>query len=1014
MQTYRREPSPNERLYMDYERLYTTLDMQMIIEGEGILDHDLLAESVRQACKVCPGASVVLTPEMQWVDKGMLPPIYYISAVEALDWQINEWAILKTKIDYTMQPIAEIYVIEGQPYRILFRIFHGAMDGKGALKWIDNIFRAMNKQTLIPAYEPYNDVSFLKGLKHYNARVWVEMKYKVLKQKKEGNLDVYWKHIRIDGQHKQVIAKVAHCLTAYFEGNNQRFLIPVDMRRHKPESECTANLTLPIFLDTDKAMTEGEINKQLLRQLREHKELNKQFAELDYIAKAPRKLKSIGIKSTVKLQEWIGRFAISGILSHLGKINLEEYSTSSFRAKRFYSLPVQQPFSPIALVAVQSSDALEIIFSSSTKFISQGEMDRLEELLKQAFQQEDKAIELVGEETLRPFDLLENWNKQVIQHKDDYAVSDQDRMLTYWELDKKSDTLVNHLKQQGVKPQDELVVYMNKSIDFVVAVLACIKYGCMYCPLDVALPSARLKQMIEHVRPKVILTQSEHIINIQAMGEHNVVAVDAIEEESLNCKNDELGNKRHQQLQVEPVEESKVQEQQENKEQCKYKCGDKVYKIFTSGSTGMPKGVEITYEGLCNYLGWAMQYYQIGKPFVCPLMTSLGVDLTITTLFLPLITGGTLKIGKEQLDGESLEAVLKDLEINTIKLTPTHLKLIEQLDLKVEGKEVLIVGGEDFSTVLAKQIQARFGEGCRIFNEYGPTEATVGCMVYEYQEQLDQVYSSVPIGKPIAHTSIRVEKGRLFVGGKGLAAGYDDAEMTAIKFVTKQNTRMYDTGDVVYMNDKQQLMYRGRSDRQVKIRGNRVELGDIESCLCSYKQGVQAAVVYEPSRGKLRAYVVGLTKDELPQLQQLVHKQMPVYMVPYSLEVIEELPLTLAGKLDEKYLIALSNQEECISVANNREVSVEIEELTPRQKCVEQIWRKCLEDESLNIQSHDDFYDLGGDSLSLLTMNVHIARRFDTDAKRVAYEKQIEGIYEDLTLSNVVALIEAIGGWDES
>lgn len=982
MQRYKRDASPNEKLYMDYERLYTTLDIQMVIEGDGTLDRNLFQLAIKEASKICPAARCILTPEMQWVDKGESPPIYYIGKQGALVWNLNSLEFLKTKIDYTTYPVAEIYVIEGEPYRILFRIFHGAMDGKGALKWIDNIFRAMNNRKLIPALETYNDVDYLKTLNYYKSAVPFQLKYAVFPQNKQGNLDVYWKHITIQGQHKQVLPKVAKYLTAYFDGESQKFLVPVDIRRHKPVNACTANLTLPIFLDVDKQMTQADINKQLLKHLKNNKELNLWSAQLNYMDKLPRPFKDVMIKSIVKLQQLTGRFAISGILSHLGKINLENYSTSSFKANKFYSLPIQQPFSPLALVAAQTNNALELSFSSSTRYIKQEEMDQLLEHVQQAFSYEEEVIKLVGEEKPDVFDFLSHWNKQVLLHHDVQAVKADDISLTYHELNERCEALANYLTQQGAKPQDELIIYMNKSIDFVVSVLACIQYGFIYCPLDIALPNARLKQMIEHIKPKFILTQSKHIINLQEISSLNIVKVDCIES-------------HHNQ----------------NKPKCKRKrCFDKVYKIFTSGSSDIPKAVEITYEGLCNYLGWATQYYQIGKPFVCPIITSLGVDLTITSLFLPLLTGGAVKISKEQLDGANLESILKDTHINAIKLTPTHLKMIEQLDLKVNGKEILIVGGENFSTVLAKQTQKRFGYTCRIFNEYGPTEATVGCTVHEYQEHLDATYKSVPIGKPIYNTNIMIEQGNLFVGGKGLAWGYDDLEMTQTKFRYIDKIRMYDTGDLVYLNDKQQLMYCSRSDRQVKIYGNRIELGEIEACLCNYKKGVQSAVVYVQEKNQLRAYVVGITKEEIPLLKKRVSEQLPVYMIPSTITIIKDIPCTLSGKLDEKYLATFSNHRLYINLENTSIIS----NLTPIQKRVKEIWMACLEKEELDINLEDDFYDLGGDSLSILTMNTQIARRFDTEEKRNLYEEQVEKIYENFTLRSMITLIESIGGWNES
>ena len=269
--------------------------------------------------------------------------------------------------------------------------------------------------------------------------------------------------------------------------------------------------------------------------------------------------------------------------------------------------------------------------------------------------------------------------------------------------------------------------------------------------------------------------------------------------------------------------------------------------MFTSGSTGEPKGVMVSNRALSNYLQWALSYYSNKRRLTFPLYTSIGFDLTITSLYVPLISGGKIVVYPES-SGDvdtGILNVIRDNRVNIIKLTPAHLSILTEVDLSNSQIKQLIVGGDDLKRDTSHTVQSRFPQAVAIHNEYGPTEATVGCMIHTFDKTAD-TSGSVPIGYPVAGMSARVVNqegvsqpagvvGELWLSGPSLAEGYwEQTHETARRFFVDPVTgkKTYRTGDRVQANDKGELVYLGRQDNQIKINGHRIELSEIESaCL---------------------------------------------------------------------------------------------------------------------------------------------------------------------------------------
>ncbi|MEO5564843.1 MAG: amino acid adenylation domain-containing protein, partial [Chitinophagaceae bacterium] len=423
---------------------------------------------------------------------------------------------------------------------------------------------------------------------------------------------------------------------------------------------------------------------------------------------------------------------------------------------------------------------------------------------------------------------------------------------------------------------------------------------------------------------------------------------------------------------------------------------------------GKPKGVMITHKSLLNYSWWAAGYYLEGKPGCFALYSSISFDLTVTSIFTPLITGNKIEVYKEEEKSALLSRVFNDDKADVIKLTPSHLRLLLSMEgVKIKGKGVkkLIVGGEQLETQLARAIYERSQGSVEIYNEYGPTETTVGCMIYRFDEQ--ERHPVVPIGVPVSNTQVYLlnkeldpvvcgVEGELYVSGEGVGEGYwNDEEQTTARFMENpfvKGTRMYRTGDTAVWLADGRMLFRGRADEQVKIRGYRIEPGEIEQQLLSHDQVQQAVVVPGEGQGDkyLVAYYVSGEEPDSAILRSYLQSRLPEYMVPACFVRIDHLPLTVNGKLDRKALPdpQLNSREEYVAPSG------EIEE-----KLV-QVWAEVLKTDPENISVEKNFFELGGHSLRAIELvnKIH---------KEMGVEISLDDIFEHNDIISLSKLILA-------
>ena len=410
-------------------------------------------------------------------------------------------------------------------------------------------------------------------------------------------------------------------------------------------------------------------------------------------------------------------------------------------------------------------------------------------------------------------------SRRVTDRPDRVAVEQGDRRMTYAELDAESDALAANLQVQGVRKGDRVALLLTRSVEAVVTMLASFKAGAVYVPLDPASPTERLGFLIEDTGAAVVVSEPGLRERLPEGMSAKLIHADTTESDGRRPGKVSL-------------------------------TGDSpAYIIHTSGSTGDPKGVVVDHHGLAGYVTWAEKCYCDGQALTFPLFSSLAFDLTVTSVFLPLTTGGTILVYPEEQEGGDMSVlrVIADDKVDIVKLTPAHLALILNQDPPQRIRSY-ILGGEDLRVELARETVEKFGGKVRIFNEYGPTEAVVGCMTHLYDPERDQNVS-VPIGKPAYGVSIYLVNesgqpvpcgvpGEMVIGTDRLAQGYwNRPDLTAECFVEMPHLgpgRFYKTGDLARMADPQTMVFLGRRDGQVKVRGVRVELGEVEHIMAKH------------------------------------------------------------------------------------------------------------------------------------------------------------------------------------
>lgn len=514
--------------------------------------------------------------------------------------------------------------------------------------------------------------------------------------------------------------------------------------------------------------------------------------------------------------------------------------------------------------------------------------------------------------------------------------------LTYAELDTKANQLAHHLQNLGVKPGVLVGVFVERSLEMLVALLGILKAGGAYVPIDPTFPPDRVRFVIDDAGAAVVLTQSA-LTKDWSFGDAQVFRLDA--DWDLAARGDTK----------KPVNLAGPE--------------DLAYVIYTSGSTGRPKGVEVPHRAVVNLLQSMLLQPGLSKTDVLAAVTTLSFDISGLELFLPLCVGAKLAIVSREKAQYAVQLLqyLKDVNATVVQATPVTWQQLLEAGWRGEPALKILCGGEAFPRELANEL-VKYSTS--VWNMYGPTETTIWSAALEVKRG----EGPVPIGHPIANTEFFVLDqegqiaplgiaGELYIAGTGLARGYHNRpELTAEKFVANRfqpGTRMYRTGDLVRRLRDGTLEFLGRLDNQIKLRGFRIELGEIESVLGSHPAVANAVVsLREDVAGEKRliGYVVpgsaGMPSGS--ELRDFVVKKLPAYMAPAAYVTLDTMPLTPNGKIDRAALPApdWSKNQEKLAYQPPR---------TPEEEKMAAIWAEVLRLQRVGI--NDNLFELGADSL---------------------------------------------------
>jgi amino acid adenylation domain-containing protein len=590
--------------------------------------------------------------------------------------------------------------------------------------------------------------------------------------------------------------------------------------------------------------------------------------------------------------------------------------------------------------------------------------------------------------------LHELFEKQAAETPDHIAVVFDNEQLTYDELNKRANQLAHRLRKMGVGPEVMVGHCMERSIEMMVALLGILKAGGAYLPLDPNYPTERLVFMLEDSGARVLLTK-----------ERFVSVLPSIDAQILDINSSSIAE--------ESTENPRVALANENL----------AYVIYTSGSTGRPKGVMVTHTAACSHSFAVRTRYRLTSADRVLQFASLAFDVAVEELFPTWHSGAAVVLRTEQaLDSAAaFHSFLDRQGVTTLNLPTAYWQeLMTDWERRGVGApqslRLAAIGGEKGLWEQFARSRSVIGERVELLNVYGPTETTVTNTSFDYAETISSEEAwgwSVPIGRPLSNSRLYVldthrqpvaagVSGELYIGGECLARGYlNRPELTAERFIPDpfsavEGARLYRTGDVVRWVADGAVEFVGRADHQVKVRGFRVELGEVEAAL-NAQVGVNDSLVVmredTPGDKRLVAYVVAREGESIEpmELRRELKERLPDYMIPQSFVILAAWPLTPNGKVDRR---ALPAPEHSGAVGESF-----VAPQTPIEEVIAGIWCEVLKVEQIGV--HDDFFELGGHSL-LATQVVSRVR------ESLQVEVALRSIFESPTVAEFAAAVEEV------
>ncbi|WP_079044175.1 non-ribosomal peptide synthetase [Streptomyces anulatus] len=585
---------------------------------------------------------------------------------------------------------------------------------------------------------------------------------------------------------------------------------------------------------------------------------------------------------------------------------------------------------------------------------------------------------------------VERFQAQAASRPDAVALECRGEEVAYAELNERANRLAHHLIARGVGAEDIVAMALPRTPELVVALLAILKAGAAYLPIDPDHPAERIAYTVEDARAVLLLTDGTVGERVpDAAGLPRLLLDDAATAEEVAARRVSDPTDADRRFPVHPHHP--------------------VYVIHTSGSTGRPKGVWTEQHSMSDYLSCSTSVYP-GAAGTAVLHSPISFDLTVTALYTPLSVGGRVVLAALDDGDPRTPAALKDAPCTFLKVTPSHLPLLEALDDSFSPSRELMLGGETLLGEALGEWRARHPD-VRVYNGYGPTETTVTCTQHVIAAGEPVGSGPLPIGRAMPNTRLYVldewlrpvpvgVAGELYVAGEGVARGYvHRPASTAERFVSDpfgpSGTRMYRTGDIVKWNSTGELYFLRRVDDQVKIRGFRVEIGEIENALLRQRHVAGAAVVLRedaPGDQRLVAYLVPEGPLDTVALAGRTAAELPDYMVPSAYVVLDELPLSPHGKVDRRALPVPDHPAVAVPGRGPR---------TPQEEILCGLFAEILGVGEVGVD--DDFFALGGHSLLATRLVSRIRSALDS-------EVPIRALFETPTVAALAGTLHRAAG----
>ena len=567
---------------------------------------------------------------------------------------------------------------------------------------------------------------------------------------------------------------------------------------------------------------------------------------------------------------------------------------------------------------------------------------------------------------------------QVQKEPDAVAVKFQAQQLTYQELNSRANQLARYLVSLGAGANVLVAVCLERSLDLVVALLAVMKSGAAYLPLDPSHPAERRNAILQDSRARMLITCQAVSPDVHATSACAVVLFKDVSTSGQSAAN--------LPFMVRP--------------------NDLAYVIYTSGSTGRPNGVEVEHGNLANFLLTMRKRPGLSRRDVLLAVTTVTFDIAGLELWLPLTVGASVIIASRDqvMDAHELMNVLEESRVTAMQATPATWRMLLAVGWRGNPRLKVLCGGESLSGSLANELLACCGS---VWNMYGPTETTIWSSVHAVKAEEGPV---VPIGYPIGNTMMYVldrnmepvpvgVRGELYIGGAGVARGYLGAQqLTAQRFVSNPfsigaDSRLYRTGDLVRQRRDGNIEFLGRNDFQIKVRGFRIERAEVEAVLARHPAVSEAVVQARedvPGDKRLVAYVVAKTEmahDLVSQLRSFMQTSLPDYMVPSAFVVLDALPKTPSGKLHWQALPVPEHRTQEMALIVPRD-SIETR--------LARIWEELLDVHPVGVT--DNFFELGGDSL----LGTHLFARVEEE---FAKQLPMGTLFEAPTIKKLAAIL---------